>query len=329
MRVGAKARANCVRLLHVSALLGHLYTLGPFLQYGLRPPQAPASTPFELAVPDAQYGAVPLRGRLSSAGRRSCIVAVHGLGGDAESAYVVAFAKAAWERGHDVLRLGMRGSDGLGDDVYHAGLASDLAAVCASPALASYAELRLVGFSLGGHLALHAAMSNADARLRAVAAVGSPLDLALGQVAIDATKRWPYRRHVLRGLCAMAVRLAERGRLPSPLAAVKRARTLRDWDRLVVAKRFGFDGPEAYYASESVGPRLSKLAVPTIYVGAEYDPMIPASTVQPALARASSALEVRWLRRAGHIGFASEADLGERGERRFEPQLLSWLERAG
>jgi hypothetical protein len=57
--------------------------------------------------------------------------------------------------------------------------------------------------------------------------------------------------------------------------------------------------------------------------------MIPASTVQPSLARASSALDVRWLRRAGHIGFAREVDLGERGERGFEPQLLSWLERAG
>ncbi len=313
----------------MSALLGHLLTLGPFIQHGLRPPPAPPSVPFAVDVPDGRHGSVPVRGRLSSAGRRACIVAIHGLGGDASSAYLVAFARAAWERGHDVLRMGMRGSDGAGDDVYHAGLHGDVAAVFASPALARYDELRLVGFSLGGHLALRAATAAPDPRLRAVAAIGSPLDLSLGQIAIDAVGRWPYRQHVLRSLRDLAACVDARGRLATPIRAALRVRTLRDWDDLVVAPRFGFDGADAYYASESVAPHLSRLAVPGLYVGAEHDPMVPSSTVRPALSRASTSLEVRWLGPAGHIGFAAGLDLGERGQRGFEPQLLSWLERTG
>jgi predicted alpha/beta-fold hydrolase len=313
----------------VSALLGHLWTVGPFVRHGVVPPRPPPSVPFEVDVPDASHGSVPLRGQLSSAGRRACVVAVHGLGGDVHSTYLVAFARAAWERGHDVLRMGMRGSDGKGDDVYHAGLHGDVAAVLASPALARYDELRLVGFSLGGHLALRAATSSPDRRLRAVAAIGSPLDLGLGQVAIDSASRWPYRHHVLRSLCALAGPLHARERLPSPLADVMRVRTLRDWDRLVVARRFGFEGPDAYYASESAAPHLARLALPGLYVGATHDPMVPADTVRPALARASTSLDVRWIDRAGHIGFPTSLDLGERGRRGLEPQLLSWLERAG
>ncbi len=325
-----RARVSCSYPV-VSSLIGHLWTVGPFVRHGLVPPRAPPSVAFEVAAPDASYGRVPLRGRLSRSGddRRSCVVAVHGLGGDVNSAYLVAFARAAWDRGHDVLRMGMRGSDGLGDDVYHAGLSGDIGAVLASSALASYEEIRLVGFSLGGHLALRAATSQPDARLRAVAAIGSPLDLGLGQLAIDVPSRWPYRRHVLRSLCGLAARLEARGRLPSPLAAVLRARTLREWDRLVVAPRFGFSGPDAYYASESAAPHLTRLEVPALYVGAVHDPMVPADTVRPALRRASAALDVRWVQRAGHIGFPHDIDLGERGRRGLEQQVLSWLERTG
>lgn len=313
----------------MSALLGHLLTVGPFVAYGLRPPLAPPSVPFAVDVPDERHGKVPVRGRLSTAGRRACIVAIHGLGGDATSPYLVAFARAAWDRGHDVLCMGMRGSDGDGDDVYHAGLHGDVAAVLASPALARYERLRLVGFSLGGHLALRAATSTPDPRLRAVAAIGSPLDLSLGQVAIDAPHRWPYRRHVLASLRDLAERAVARGRIATPLHAVARVRTLRDWDERIVAPRFGFDGADAYYASESVAPHLAHLAVPGLYVGAAHDPMVPESTVRPALAGASASLDVRWLGPAGHIGFPAGLDLGERARRGFEPQLLSWLERTG
>lgn len=160
-------------------------------------------------------------------------------------------------------------------------------------------------------------------------AIGSPIDLAIGQIAIDSRTRWLYRRNVLRSLCSSAAGLEESGRLTSPLAAVLRVRTLREWDRLMVAPRFGFDGPDGYYASESAASHLPRLAVPGLYVGAEHDPIVPAETVRPALRRASASLDVRWVRRAGHIGFPANLDIGEPGFVGFEPQLLSWLERTG
>lgn len=311
----------------VGPLLGHLWTLRPFLGHALRPPRAPVHERFAVRVPDRRHGEVTLRGRLSRQGSPTCVVLVHGLGGDVDSGYVVDFARAAFARGLDVLRLGLRGSEALGEDVYHAGIASDVAAALGSPVLAGHLDLWLIGFSLGGHVALRVATAAHDPRLRAVVAVGSPLDLARGATAIDEPARWPYRRHVLQSLQQLAVVLDRRGRLPSPLSEVRRVRTLRGWDDVVVAPRFGWESADAYYASESVSPRLRDLALPSLYVGARHDPMVTEPTVRPALATASGALDVRWVDRAGHVGFPPDLDLGEPGARGLAAQVLSWLER--
>ncbi len=310
-------------------LVGHLWTIRPFLALALRPPRAPAHEPFHLDLPDARHGTVPVRGRLSRQGSPVCVVAVHGLGGDPASGYVVDFAAAAYARGHDVLRLGLRGSDARGDDVYHAGLGTDLDAALRSPALAGYRTLWMVGFSLGGHVALRTATLEHDPRLRAAVAIGSPLDLDRGATAIDEPARWPYRQHVLRSLRGLGEAMHRRGRLGARIEDVRRVSSLRGWDRAVVAPRFGFDSAEAYYASESVSGRLRDLGLPCLYVGATHDPMVTGATVRPALASASSLLDARWVDRAGHVGFPADLDLGVRSGRGLAGQVLGWLEAHG
>ncbi|MDX1504009.1 MAG: alpha/beta hydrolase, partial [Thermoanaerobaculia bacterium] len=81
------------------------------------------------------------------------LVVVHGLGGCAESFYARRAAAAAEGAGVGCLRLNLRGADERGEDIYHAGLWSDLAAVVESPAFDGYERLLVLGYSLGGHLA--------------------------------------------------------------------------------------------------------------------------------------------------------------------------------
>jgi predicted alpha/beta-fold hydrolase len=310
-------------------LVGHLWTVRPFLGHAARPPRAPAHEPFRVDVADARHGAVPVRGRLSRQGATTCVILVHGLGGDVDSGYLVELAAAMFRQGHDVLRLGLRGSDASGDDVYHAGLGSDVDAALRSPALAGYRTLWLVGFSLGGHVALRTATADHDPRLKAAVAIGSPLDLARSSHAIDAPARWPYRQHVVRSLRSLGEVLHRRGRLPGSIEELRRVRAVRDWDRAVIVPRFGFDGVEGYYAAESAAPRLRALALPSLYVGARHDPMVPEDSVRPALAGASSALDVRWTTDGGHVGFPPRLDLGVRGERGLAGQVSGWLEEHG
>ena len=64
---------------------------------------------------------------LASAG--SLIVIVHGIGGNADSPYCVSAARAAVAAGCAAVRISLRGADGNGDDIYHAGLTEDLRAL--------------------------------------------------------------------------------------------------------------------------------------------------------------------------------------------------------
>jgi uncharacterized protein len=231
---------------------------------------------------------------------------VHGLGGDARSNYAVEAARAAYAMGLASLRLELRGADGSGDDVYHAAISGDVRAALASPELAGFERLYLLGYSLGGHVALRTTTEGdlLDARVRATAAVCPPIDLELGARAFDGPASYPYRRHVLASLVPIAHALERRGRLPCNLDEATRVTRIRDWDRLVVAPRFGHASAEAYYASASVAPHLSKLARPSLVVAAERDPMVPSRVVRAGpRAVEERALEVRWIDRGGHVGF--------------------------
>jgi len=120
--------------------------------------------------------------------------------------------------------------------------------------------------------------------------------------------------------------VAARHRVETPVERVRAARTIREWDGLVVAPHFGFASAEAYYAAMSVGPLLGAVRTPTWMVFAENDPMVPAATVQAALAAASSAIEVTWSRRGGHCGFPANLDLGQEGRRGLAGQVVARLE---
>ncbi|WP_437625861.1 YheT family hydrolase [Sorangium sp. So ce1151] len=314
------------RILH-----GHFWTIAPWLKHQIRATSLPPSSLFSAHVDDPDAGPVRLLGRIHHReGARAILVIVHGLGGTAESYYVVTAAAQAERAGLASLRLNLRGAAGDGAGIYHAGLFSDLHAAIASPELDRYERVLLVGYSMGGHIALRYAASGAhDPRVGAVAAICPPLDLERSVTAIDQPERWLYRRHVLSGLKEMYTAVASRRAVPLPLREALAIRTIREWDRRIMAPWFGFRSPEAYYASESAAPRLRDLAVPSLIVATEADPMVPLDTVRPALEAhpLSPLLDVQWLQLGGHVGFPQALSLGFGAVPGLESQVLHWLER--
>jgi uncharacterized protein len=316
------------RFSFAARLGGHVRTVLPFVLGGLRPPLAPASTPWTAMLEDPDLGPVRISGRLSEApGSDEALVIVHGISGSAESPYCVLAARAAAAHGIASLRLGLRGSDGSGQDFYHGGQTADLAAALRSPELAAFERIYLLGFSLGGHICLRWSLRPTDRRVRSVAAVSAPLDLGAACRNIDRPACWPYRRVILAGLVQGYAAVAARRSVPTPLETVRRVRRLRDWDSLSIVPRYHFAGVEDYYDSVSVGPHVGDLRLPALFVAAEHDPMVPADTLRLYLRRASSALDVRWLRDAGHVGFPRQLSLGEACPPGLEAQLIGWLRR--
>lgn len=293
----------------------------PHLRDSLRPaPQVPG-TAWSTLLDDPRLGEVRLTGRIDHLpGARGLVVIVHGMGGNADRPYCAQAAAEARAAGYSSLRLNLRGADGSGEDFYHVGLVEDLVAALAHPEVARYQRLYALGFSLGGHVVLrHVVLSGRRAGVRAVAAMCAPIDLEAGVRSIDLPRRWPYRRHLLSGVkeCYRQVAL-RRSQVPLPVEALARIQTVRAWDDQVVAPRFGFADASDYYRQVGVGDLLPALEVPALYVGGVGDPMVPRVTVQPALARASRALEVRWLS-GGHVGFPAGI--------RVLRDIMAWLAR--
>lgn len=311
-------------------LAAHLWTVLPRLAAGVRPQTPPPSTPWSETL-DGELGAVTLAGHLAEPeGARELILIVHGLGGCAASDYAVGASLAAQRAGVASLRVSLRGADGNGDDLYHAGLDGDLAWILARPSLARFVRVYLFGYSLGGHMALGAATrDDVDPRLAAVVAVCAPLDLAIAQQGIDAPAAKIYRHYILRHLRTLYARVAARHgtRLAGDPSAVAAARTLRAFDTAAVVPRFGFADADDYYRRASVAGRLGGLRVPARLVAVEDDPMVPSASIREAAASAPQ-LDLRWLPQGGHVHVPATVDLGDRPPGRLEDQLIAWLRAA-
>ncbi|MEO8504864.1 MAG: alpha/beta fold hydrolase [Acidobacteriota bacterium] len=315
------------------SLKGHFWTLMPPLGRAWRRPAAPPGEAWQASLIDPIVGPVQLTGRFHAPDQaRDAVVLVHGLGGCCESPGMRSAAAAAESAELASLRLNLRGADLRGVDYYHAGLVADLEAALASPELARFEHVFLLGFSLGGHVALRLACQSPPPRLAAVAAVCSPLDLHLTQEAIDhGVEAALYRVYLLHYLKQIYAGVAARRAVPTPVERVRTIRTLREWDDLVVTPRFGFADALDYYERMSVGPVLSRLAVPALLIAAMHDPMVPAATLVPWLKQTPARLTVRWVEDGGHMGFPPRIDLGlglPGGGTSLESQVLTWLRRA-
>jgi predicted alpha/beta-fold hydrolase len=286
----------------------------------------PPSGEWNGKVADESLGPVPLSGRLSAAGREDrLIVGVHGIGGSADSLYLWQLATAGIDAGWSTLRLNLRGADRRGGDFYHGGLTADLHAALASPELGHYREIALVGFSLGGHAALCYASEPGDNRLRAVAAVCPPLDLAAGQRAIDRPAAYVYRRYVLGHLKEIYREVAATRPVLLSVAEAEKIGTFWDWDEAIIAPRHGFAGAADYYTRASVAPRLAGLRVPALVVASAADPMVPPSTLRPHLTPPPPRVVVHWPRRSGHVAFRRTLDLGYGRRLGLSAQVVAWL----
>ena len=260
-------------------------------------------------------------------GSDAALIVVHGLGGEPASAYCISAQRAAARAGVSCLSLALRGADLRGFDYYHAGLTDDLRVALATPELARFEKIFVIGYSVGGHMVMKAAAEDLDPRVRAVAAICPPLELGLSSLEIDAPPRWVYRRYVLEPLKAIYAAVARRRTVPTPVEKVQATKTLREWDSLTVVPRYGFRDVDHYYHSMSAARVLRHVRLPALVVAAEADPMVPPNTLRPVLGDVSPRVDVRWTRYGGHVFFQPWLDLGFGPARGLENQVIAWMRR--
>ena len=237
------------------------------------------------------------------------VIVLHGLGGCAESPYVRGLVRELHGRGFQAVVMEFRGAGhhlNAHPRFFHAGAVEDVEAVVHHihgqlPGRAT----AMVGFSMGGIMTLNW-LGEAGSRsgVDAAVTVSAPLMLAECADYINTGLRRVYDRHLVRGLRQLVRRKMAQQSLPLAPDALRRARSLREFDDHVTGPLHGFRDSADYYARCSPARRLNAIRVPTKVIHALDDPFVPASSLPPARALAPDVcLEVS--DGGGHVGFVT------------------------
>jgi predicted alpha/beta-fold hydrolase len=264
---------------------------------------------------------------------KGIFVLVHGLEGSSEGGYMQSMAWNVLRAGYAVHRVNIRGcggTEGWCPTLYHAGLTDDMR--CYLESLKGLGPVTLVGYSLGGNVALKLAGELGESGpewLHSVVGVSTPLDLLACVEALGKRSNYVYEN---RFITRMRNRLAERRRLQpeafGPIFArtdVNAIRTVYDFDDRITAPHFGFGDAPNYYRTQSSQNFLASIRVPTLLLTAQDDPLVPFAVYGHASIRENPLIELLAPAHGGHVAFLA------RETPRFwaDEAILDWRSRIG
>ena len=238
------------------------------------------------------------------AGAKGEIVILHGLEGSGQAGYMRSLAAAALRAGYAAHRFNMRSCAGTEDrcnTLYHAGLTSDLLAFLKHLGAPAF----LVGFSLGGNVALKLAGELGDSAaglIEGVCAVSTPLDLARCAARIHERRNYLYEQRFVRN---MRRRLRATGRYSkNDLAGLN---SVIGIDDRITAPSFGFGNAENYYRTQSALRFLPAIRVPTLLIQAKDDTFVPFEPFESEAVRSNPWIELLATEHGGHVGFVARS----------------------
>jgi predicted alpha/beta-fold hydrolase len=254
------------------------------------------------------------------------VLLVHGLGGDSEGFGLRRLASTLQRHGFAVLRLNLRGAGegrSLAPGTYSAACWKDLLPVFRFARQLAAAEgegpsplpLHGIGLSLGGTILLNACMACAAGMVPAggqhrpldrLACVSSPLDLAASAVRFDSPRNHLYRRWMLDRLTLQTLRdpSVSDAEVRMVLTRSRRPDTIRRFDEVITAPRWGFRSAEDYYQQASPRAKIRQGLLPlTLLLHSLDDPWVPAEPALEVADLGDPDLPVVLTREGGHNGF--------------------------
>jgi predicted alpha/beta-fold hydrolase len=257
------------------------------------------------------------------------VVMLHGLGGSHRSSYLVRLTHKLFRKNIQVIRVNFRGcgsGKGLAKGIYHAGRSEDVDEVLRflhhrSP----QSPISLVGFSLGGNVALKLAgelSHGARHYLQKVIAVSPPVDLMRCANMMAQPQNEIFRKYYLKRLWRTVhdrhVLFPEFG--PAPTA--KWHYSFWEFDNEYTSIHSGYANAEEYYTRCSALPLIPEIQIPCKILFAEDDPFVDAQCIQKIAL--PTHIEVKVTPHGGHMGFLAMPGLRS-GIRWLDNQIIQWL----
>ena len=219
----------------------------------------------------------------------------------------------------------LSGDDGLTLSNYHAGQTSDLLTVLRERVRAAGPPMFLIGYSLGGNVALKLTGElGEEARdlLAGVCAVSVPIDLAACAAALERPSNYLYQDRFVRRLKDRIRRRHTQAPHLYTLEHLPKIRTITDFDNCYTAPLFGFGTAANYFRTQSSNQFLERIRIRTLVVQAKDDPLIPFEVFDHPAFSQNPHLRLEAVEHGGHLGFLS------RRPPRFwlDHLLLGWVE---
>jgi uncharacterized protein len=237
------------------------------------------------------------------------IVFLHGLEGSACAGYIRSLTQEALVRGFGVHRANFRtcgGTEELCETSYHSGLTSDTLHILQEIAARELGPIFLVGFSLGGNVALKLTGELGQTNLIAgTCAVSTPIDLATCVRCFDKPSNLLYARRFLDRLRSRVKRKSVSSPHLYNTAALDDVKTIWEFDDRFTAPLFGFDTAANYYATQSAARYLEAIRIPTLVICSKDDPLVPFTVYDQRAFRTNPALTLLATEHGGHLGFLS------------------------
>lgn len=226
-------------------------------------------------------------------------------------------ANAFLSRGWDVCAWNFRGCSGEPNRLfrsYHSGATEDLDTVLQHVlGKKGYAQVVLVGFSLGGNLTLKylgEQSVDVDDRVKGATVFSVPCDLASASRKLDKPSNLIYMLYFFRSLRRKMSWKAERFPELADPRVVRKMRTFHEFDSYYTAPAHGFSDAEDYWKRASSKPFLAEIRVSTLFVNALDDPFLAGPCFPYDAARENEYLTLLIPQYGGHVGFVSPGSSG-------------------
>jgi predicted alpha/beta-fold hydrolase len=241
------------------------------------------------------------------ASRSRVAILSHGLEGSSGQGYMRGTASALLAAGWDVLAWNYRGCGGEPNRLlrfYHSGETQDLGKVI-THAARDYAEIALVGFSLGGNLTLkYLGEAPPHPAIIGAVAISTPIHLNSSAEVLDRNRG--NRIYLRRFLPTMIAKIAEKTRrFPGEFDAsgLENVATFLEFDGRFTAPIHGFRDADDYWARSSARQFLPAVNVPTLLLNARNDPFLSPECFPFAEAEANPRFFLEVPDSGGHVGF--------------------------
>ncbi|GAB2571472.1 YheT family hydrolase [Spirosoma areae] len=256
-------------------------------------------------------------------GRKRLVLLTHGLEGDSNRQYIRGTAKLFARHHYDILAWNCRSCSGEMNRafrLYNHGEIGDFGEVIAHALQTKqYEEVVLIGYSMGGNITLKYlgvhGKTLPDVIKRGMA-ISAPTDLGASAGLLDRPANRFYRNRFMKKLVAKLSYKAKQfpGRLD--MSKLKQVNLWRDFDEFFSAPVNNYRDAEDFYTQASAVNFMSGIAVPTLLLNAQNDPLLSPECSPGWLAKTHPHIFLETPRLGGHVGFQLTRDTHTYAERR-------------